>query len=162
MQERPISISGTTVHFHAWDHDTVNHKYDFKKDVQMLSTIISNLFITNSGKLICIEGQSGSGKSAFAKVLESTGVKCKLIDVFISGKTVEPVAPKIEDASVTYIIDDASYAEVEVFSKAISHVKAGGCIVLLLESISEVQEALELDAVPVYFKLNRSGLSKLI
>lgn len=163
-KQRPITISGTSVSLHAWEHRPKEEKYDYSQQLSFVDQTVKDMFKSSEIVPIFIQGQTGSGKSTLAQVLKANGSNIEIIDVLIEHQNGNKTPSKlISDSSKTYIVDEAGFGDMEIITNAEKHAKSGGLIIVLIQDIRDVggQEVIEFNVKPKYLKLEKSKISKL-
>lgn len=164
MVEEQITIEGLKVIHHA--NEAIPHVrvVDAEPAVKKIERTMGDLVLQNKPKFICIEGESGSGKTSLSLALASDGVNVKFISTLDELKKAEKaeghhksqtsIAHLLGDQSATYVIDELGMADADCAPILKSHIEQGGVLVALLQDKRDL--AFDIGIDPVWFSLNRN------
>ena len=123
---------------------------------------MGDLVLQGKPKFICIEGQSGSGKTSLSLALASDGVNVKSINTLDELKHAEKavghhlsqtsIAHLLGDQSVTYVIVELGIASADCAPIIKTHIEQGGVLVALLQDKRDL--TFDIGVEPVWFSLN--------
>jgi len=113
-----------------------------KRNVQVkqVNSLLVNLELENKPKFVVVIGNPASGKSLLGKALVAVREKCKLIELEnVLGKKIN-VSNKINDPTMTYIIDDPQFATECMWDSISEHLNDGGAVICLTQRVSDLPE----------------------
>jgi len=162
-KDRPMTIKGNIVHLHAWELRPQEETYDYSQKVGALESVVNDMASSSKIVPIYIQGQTGSGKTVLANVLKENGNNVEIVDVLSLKESGNNTPSKlISDSSITYIVDEAGYADMEIISKVEEHSKKGGIVIMLLQDIRDLpKKVMEVEVKPKYLKLSRGKLIEI-
>ncbi len=159
MSERKITASGTSAIYHTCPLNPTEEIIDFTAHVNVLSHILGDMIYNRKPKLIAIEGETGTGKSGLAAVLEADGINVVVINTsqMVDSTNPEPIdiSDQITDTICTYVIDDVNNINVNSITAINRLVEAGGTVVILCQPSDELRTSVN-DAV--WLKIDKNGL----
>ncbi|MCZ2799126.1 MULTISPECIES: hypothetical protein [Vibrio] len=162
MEEERITVEGYKVIHHA--NQVIPHVrvVDAEPAIKRIESAMGDLVLQGKPKFICIEGQSGSGKTSLSLALTSDGMNVKFISTIEelekADKSVEhrmfktSIAHLLGDQSVTYVIDELGIADADCAPILKSHLEQGGVLVALLQDKRDL--TFDIGIEPVWFRLN--------
>ena len=148
IDERPLTIINKgQVIAHAWQHCPKEERFDLSGHLELIAEVFKAL--AGRPKLICIEGESGSGKTILGQVLCADGTNTEFINIAHYAKEQGQGIGEVDissimaDPSKTYILDEVVYAAPNSLIEAIQrHAQAEGVAVLLIENARDIHPGL--------------------
>ncbi|WP_447077377.1 hypothetical protein [Vibrio alginolyticus] len=159
MSERKITASSTSAIYHVCPLNPTEEIIDFADHVKVLSHVLAEMIYNRKPKLIAIEGETGTGKSGLASVLEADGINVVVINCsqLIAPTNPEPVdiSDQITDTICTYVIDDVDNINMNSITAINRLVEAGGTVVILCQHRDDLRAPIN---NAVWLKLDKNGL----